>query len=111
MENVDLKTGVKALGEYLLVKQTMVKKKSKLILDASKDEKAKFDINFEVIQLGDKCTSSVQVGDAPIFEEYVKFNMGIVLQKTEDVMISLLLVHQNSVIGIYTNLKFETILN
>jgi len=116
MENVDVNasiskefTSIKALGEYVLVKQSMIRKKGKIITDASKNDNDKFDISFRVLQLGSKCTSDVQVGDIPIFDEYVKFNLGRILQKDKDVMVSLLLVHENSIIGVDKDPYFKMV--
>lgn len=106
-KNGNADTSIKALGEYVLVKQTMVKKKTKIILDASKDEKERFDITFKVLELGSKCTSDVKVGDFPIFTEYVKFNLGRILQKDDNKMVALLLVHEGDIIGIDTNPDFK----
>lgn len=90
---------IRVIGEYVLIKQVLIKKDTRIIMDASKDEKDKFDISFKVLELGNKCTSEIRVGDAPIFTEYVKFNLGRVIQKNKNGMISLLLVHENDIIG------------
>lgn len=109
MENVNVNSSIKALGEYVLIKQTMVKKKGAIIMDASKNDKDKFDISFKIVQLGDKCTQDINIGDIPIFEEYVKFNLGRILHKTDNKMEALFIVHQNSIIGIDTDPNFKMI--
>lgn len=88
------------LDEYILVKQTMKKKKSRIITDAANSEKDKFNFSFEIVQLGDTVTRKVEVGDHPIFGEYVKFSGVKVIEKNDDGMVSLVIVHQNEIIAI-----------
>jgi len=90
----------RVLGENVLIKQTMKKKKGKLILDGADKDEDKFDFSFEIVQLGDTVTAKISVGEYPVFGKYVNFNPLKILEKNENGMSSLLVVHQNDIIGI-----------
>lgn len=95
MENQD----ITVFAEYVLVKQTMSSKKGKIILsDLSKNED-RFNFSFEIVQLGDEVTRKIKVGDHPIFEKHVQFEGVKLLEKSDTEMVSLVIVHQNSIIG------------
>ena len=94
-------SNIRVLDQYVLVKQKMVKKKSAIIMDAARDQKHQFDYSFEVVAKGQKCErEGIDIGDFPVFEEHVQF-MGLkVIEKTDNGMTSLVLVHENSIIAI-----------
>lgn len=99
MENQNQEITV--LGEYVLVKQTMTKKKRLISLEAARSEQDKFDFNFEVLQKGLECKKEgINIGDHPIFEKHVQFEGLKVLNKDKNSMVSLVIVHENSIIGI-----------
>jgi hypothetical protein len=91
---------VKVLGRYVLVEQIMKKKDSRIILDTAGSEQDKFDYSFKVIQKGDKCESEIKVGEHPIFEKHVQFQGVKAIEKTDLGMISILIVHEESIVGI-----------
>lgn len=91
---------VRVLAEFVLVKQIMRKKKTVILMDAASDNKDKFDYSFEIVQKGDDCKRNFNIGEAPIFSEYVKFSGVRVLEKDDNGMTSLLIVHENDIIGI-----------
>lgn len=109
MEDVNVNTMVRAIGSSVLIKQSMIKKKTKILLDAGTNQKDKFDITFEVLQLGEKCTLPINVGDFPIFNEFVKFHLAKIIEKTDDAMVSLLLVTEGDIMGIDTVPDYKTI--
>lgn len=91
---------VRVMADFVLVKQVMRAKKSAILLDSAKDERAKFDYYFEVVQKGKDCVRDFEVGESPIFSEYVKFSGLKILHKNEEGMVSLVIVHENDIIGI-----------
>lgn len=91
---------IRVLDQYVLVKQTMIKKKLKIVLTDAANDEDKFDFNFEIVQLGDKCERKIKVGDKPIFEKHVQFQGIKILEKDENGMTSLVIVHENSIIAI-----------
>lgn len=92
--------GVRVLDQYVLVKQTMRKKKTRIVMDGAKDDRDKFDYHFEVVAKGSKCEREISVGDSPIFSEHVRFSGIKVIEKNENGMISAVLVHEGDIIGI-----------
>lgn len=88
------------LDAYVLIEQTMKKKKSAIITDAAKDEKQRFDFSFKIVQVGPKCERPIKVGDSPIFSQYAQFTGYKELEKTNDMMRSLIIVHENDIVGI-----------
>ena len=90
----------RVLADYVLIKQTMKKKKSRILMDAAHDQKDKFDLSFEIVQVGNKCERDINVGDHPIFSEYVKFSGVKVLEKDEEGMVSLVIVHEGDIIAV-----------
>lgn len=97
---VDLNSLVRVLDAYVLVKQVMKKKSGKILMDAMSDNKDKFDFSFEIIQKGPKCEREFNLGEHPIFETHVQFAGVKVIEKTDAGMISLLVVHENSIVGV-----------
>lgn len=97
MDNIST---VRVLADFVLVKQIMKKKKSVIMMDAALDNKEKFDYSFEVMQSGNECKRDIKVGDHPIFSEYVRFSGLKVLEKDENGMTTLVIVHENDIIGI-----------
>lgn len=103
MENNGVQTevgSVKVLDKFVLVKQVMKKKKSIIVMDMARNEKEQFDFSFQIVQLGDKCERNIKVGDHPIFSEYVKFNGLKVIEKNDDGMVSLVIVHEGDIIAV-----------
>lgn len=96
----DSNESVRVLADFVLVKQVMKAKKSAIILEQANDERAKFDYYFEVVQKGKDCVRDFEVGESPIFSEYVKFSGLKILHKNEESMVSLVIVHENDIIGI-----------
>jgi hypothetical protein len=78
----------------------MVKKKGMILTDAAKDDKDKFDVTFEVIQIGDECKRKISVGDVPVFADYVRFASFKVLEKSDDKLIGVAIVHENDIIAV-----------
>jgi len=100
MENNSVDNIVRVLGDFVLVEQTMTKKHSLIITDAAKDKKDTFDYAFKVVQKGKECKRDINVGESPIFSEYVKFSGLKILEKTDTRMVSLVIVHENDIIGV-----------
>lgn len=90
----------RVLDQFVLVKTTMTSKKGVIILDAVNEDKDRFDYVYEVLQLGEKCERNIKIGDHPIFSEYVKFNNTKVIEKTKNVMVAIVIVHENDIIAI-----------
>jgi hypothetical protein len=91
---------IQVLADYVLVKQVMKKKRTHIITDAATNDKDKFDFSFEIVQMGDECKRKIKVGDNPIFSEYVRFQGLKVITKTESLMVSIVVVHENDIIAI-----------
>lgn len=96
----DVINDITVLADFVLVKQTMKKKKTVIVMDAAADNKDKFDYSFEVVQVGDECKRKIKVGDHPVFGEYVRFQGLKVLEKDNTGMVSLVIVHENDIIAI-----------
>lgn len=94
------KTGTKVLGDFVLVRQIMKKKNRAIILDAAADDREKFDYYFEVVQKGAECKRDFEVGESPIFSQYVQFSGLKVIEKTENGMESIVIVNENDILGI-----------
>lgn len=91
---------IKVLSGYVLVKQTMISKSSKIILDRAESNADKFNYTFEVVQIAKKYEGEIKVGDSPIFSEYVKFQGMKILEKTPLKMVSLVIVHEGDIIAL-----------
>lgn len=91
---------MRVLDQYVLVKQIMKKKTSLILMDAAKSSRDAHDFSFTVIQKGDKCERNIDIGEHPIFSEYVKFTGLKVIKKTKLGMISHVIVHENDIIGV-----------
>jgi len=94
--------GARPIGKFVLIKQVMRKKTTKIIMDAAESNKDKFHYSFEIVQLGNKCEADIKVGEQPIFSEYVKFSGVLTVEQNDYGMISILLVHEDDIIGIDT---------
>lgn len=91
---------VRVLNQFVLVKQTMTKKAGVIITDTAKSDADKFNYSFEIVQKGENCEMKFEVGECPIFSEYVKFSGLKVLEKTDEKMVTLVIVHENDIIAI-----------
>ena len=91
---------VRVMADFVLVKQVMKAKKSAIILDNVQDQREKFDYYFQVVQKGKDCVRDFNVGESPIFSEYVKFSGLKILHKNDEGMVSLVIVHENDIIGV-----------
>jgi hypothetical protein len=100
--------GVRVLADFVLVKQVMRKKKTAIIMDAAESDKDRFDYSFEVVQKGEECKRNINIGDSPIFSEYVKFSGVKILEKDENGMVSVVIVHENDIIGVDLEPKKQT---
>lgn len=100
VSNVAPEDQVTVLDQFVLVKQILLKKKGAIIRDASQDDKEKFDIYFQILQIGNKCEREIKIGDRPIFSEYVKFNGLKVLDRNNNGTISIIIVHEGDIIAI-----------
>lgn len=100
--NVTEELKIKVLDQYVLVRQVMKKKKTFIIRDASKDDRDKFDYSYMIVDKGSKCEREIQVGEYPIFDEYVKFSGLKVIKRDEElgIMVALLIIHENHIIAI-----------
>ncbi len=90
---------MRLLKNYVCIEQTMKKKDSKIILDASADQKDKFEFSFKIIGLGPDCVG-IQIGDIPIFEQHVQFQGAKIIEKDDNGMITHTIVHQDSIIAL-----------
>lgn len=90
---------MKVLGQYVLIEQTMIKKKGVISLDALEDRKDQFDFYYKVLQLGSKCEGEVLIGDFPIFSEHVRFSGVKLILKNSNKMIAHIIVHEGDIIG------------
>lgn len=89
------------LGQFILIKQVLKPKQSKIIRTDGADMKDKFDFSSEVITVGPDCLQKITAGDHPIFSEYAKLTP--VFEELSDKkrgMIHYSLVHENDIIGI-----------
>lgn len=100
---------VRVLADYVLVKQVMKKRKGRIITDAASNDKDKFDYSFEIVQLGDSCTKKINIGETPVFSNYVTFSGLKVIEKDENGMTSLVIVHENDIIAIDNEPKKTTV--
>lgn len=91
---------VRVLDGYILVKQVMKKKKTIISVDMASSEKDKFDFSFEIVQVPDGSQRGVNVGEHPIFSEYVKFSGLKMIERNDLGMVSLVIVHENDIIAI-----------
>lgn len=94
------KKGQKVLAEYVLVKQVMRAKQTKIIMDAANDDRAKFDYYFVVLQKGADVKRDIQVGESPIFANHVSFTGLKLLRKTNEGMESIVIVHEGDIVGV-----------
>lgn len=94
---------IQVLGNRVLVEQIMIRKKSKIIVPG-KDEvnPDQFDIYFKVIDIGDGVPkdTKLQVGSIPIFAKYVDLGTMKILEKSNEKMISNIIVHYDDIAGI-----------
>lgn len=89
------------LGEFVLVKQVLKLKDSRIIRPEKSDPKDKFDFSSEIVALGRDCKLDIKVGDHPIFSEYAKLNpIHQIYHNPNKGMIHLVMVHENDIIGI-----------
>lgn len=91
------------LDHFILVKQVMKKKYGAIIVEMATNKEDAFNYSFEVVQLGSECEKKIKIGDHPIFSKYVQFSGLKIIDKTEEGMISLIIVHENDVIAIDNN--------
>lgn len=94
------KLDVRVLGEFVLVKQVMKKKNSRIITDAAKDENEKFDFYYEILEVGNECKRGIQVGESPIFNQYVKFQSVKIVHKDNEGMTAHVIVYESDIIAI-----------
>lgn len=90
---------ITVMADYVLVKQVMKKKFKHIITDAAINENDKFNITFEIVQKGDECKRKFKIGDFPIFSSYVQFSSVKVIEKNDEGMIALIVVHENDIIA------------
>lgn len=91
---------MKVLDQYVLVRQVMIKKQSKIIKINSTSEDEKWDFSFEIVQVGPNCQRDIKQGDIPIFGKHVQFNGGKILENTEERKETLVIVHEGDIIAI-----------
>lgn len=91
---------MRVLDQYVLVEQVMVSKGKKIIVDAARDNKDKFDYSFKIVQLGNKCEREIKIGESPIFSEHVRFGGIKVIEDTNIGMITNIIVHEGDIIAI-----------
>lgn len=90
---------VRVLDQFVLVEQKMKKKNTKIITDAAANDKDRFDYSFIVVQKGKLCERDINLGECPVFSEYVKFNGVRVIERNEAGMVSVVIVHENDIIA------------
>lgn len=104
---------MKVLGNYVLVKQTMTKKVSQVILPESvKDNKDNFIVELEIVQFGNEAEkkakeSGIKVGDTPVFAQHVQFQGVKLIEKNDKKAISLTIVHIEEIIAVDNEAKQE----
>ena len=92
---------MKAIGEYVLLKQVSEKKKTQLITQGLIDAKDTHIMTNEVLQIGSKVIDpEIEIGDNPIFGEHMSFGNIKVISSTDTKMEAYVIVHYNDIIGI-----------
>jgi len=93
---------MKVLGRRVLVEQLMVKKETKIITSRVGEENPdEFDSSYKVLQLGDDCPKDIiKVGDIPVFGKYVDFSGIKVIERSNNRMVSHVIVPFDDIIGI-----------
>jgi len=95
---------MKVLGNRVLVEQKMVSKKSQLLLPDTVSDKEKFDFYFTVLQVGPGCPTDeadrIEVGDTPVFSQYVNFQGTKLIHKDDAGMIVHVIVVYDDIIAI-----------
>ena len=92
---------MKAIGQYVLIEQTAIKRKSQIITEGKMDIKDTHIITNKVLQLGKKIEDpEIEIGDNPIFGEHTNFGNVKIVSSTEQKTEALILVHYSDIIGI-----------
>lgn len=92
------------LRGYVLVEQIATKKDTKIILDNVKDDKAKYDYEITIKQVGPDIPedSPIKPGKEPVFTKHVQFLSTRVIEMAEDQSRSVMefIVHKDDIIAI-----------
>lgn len=91
---------MRVLGKYVLVEQQMISKKTKIVLDAAREESDKFDFKYKILQVGPGCERDIKEGDIPIFAKHVQFQGVNVLERTDTHMTVHVIVYEEDIVGL-----------
>lgn len=92
----------KVLGNRVLVEQIMTKKNSKLLLTPDQQTNPDhFDIERKIIMIGDEVAANrLEIGDIPVFSKYGEADSIKIISKTDEKMISHLVMHVENIVGL-----------
>lgn len=98
---------MKVLGKRVLIEQTMVRKKSALLLE-NKDPNSidNFDMSQKIIQVGSDCPiGEINEGDTPILGKYSEPSAVKVIEKSQDKMITHIIMDYDNIVGVDTDIN------
>lgn len=91
---------MRPIGDFIVLEQKMVKKKSAIILTDKTPDESKFDFSFKIIRIGEDCKRKIAIGEIPILAKYRTIHAIDVLEKDDNGMLCHIMVHENDIVGV-----------